>query len=121
MKKSRKDNKLLKEEAQGVEQIIAELKVNLEEAKRIEDSLTKQLMANMKDKENLEAEIVSLKAQLQKKDISKSYENSSKILEQIISNQKPFFDKTGIGYKQNTDEASSSTTTSNEENPGSYA
>ena len=55
------------------------------------------------------------------KDIGKSYENSSKILEQIISNQKPFFDKTDIGYKQNTDEAPSSMTTGNEEKPRSYA
>ena len=75
----------------------------------------------MKEKENLEVEIVSLKAQLQKKDISKSYENNSKILEQIISNQNPFFDKTSIGYKQNINEASSLMTTCNEEKPRSYA
>ena len=41
---------VLKEEAQRFEQIIADLKVKLEEAKRIKDSLTKQLMASMKEK-----------------------------------------------------------------------
>ena len=64
-------------------------------------------METLKEKENLEDEIVSLKNKLQMKEVSKSYENNSKILEQIISNQNPFFDKTSIGYKQNTDEASS--------------
>ena len=58
---------MLKEEAQGFEQIIVELKIKLEEAKRIEDSLTEQLMGNMKEKENHEAEIVSLKIKLQMK------------------------------------------------------
>ena len=36
------------------------------------------------------------------KDITKGYENNSKV------NQNQFFDKTGIGYKKNTNEASSS-------------
>ena len=72
-------------------------------------------MTNIREKENREAEIVSLKNKLQTKDIAKGYENSSKVLEQIISNQKPFFDKTGIGYKQNNDETSSSMITGNAE------
>ena len=54
------------------------------------------------------------------KDIAKGYENSSMVLEQIISNQKPFFNKTGIGYKQNTNEASSSMLTNNEKKPRWY-
>ena len=77
-------------------------------------------MENIKEKENLEDEILSLKSQLQHKYINKSYENNSKILEQIISNQNPFFDKTSIGYNQNIDEASSSKTTGNEEKPRSF-
>ena len=112
---------VLKEEAQGFEQIIVDLKTKLEEAKWVEDSLTEQLRTNIREKENHEAEIVSLKNKLQREDIGKSYENNSKILEQIISNQKPFFDKTGIGYKKNTDEPSISMMTGNEENPRSYA
>ena len=43
------------------------------------------------------------------------------ILEKIIINQKPFFDKTGIGYKKNIDKSSSSMMTGNEEKPRSYA
>ena len=78
-------------------------------------------MTNIREKENREAEIVSLKNKLQTKDIAKGYDNSSKVLEQIISNQKSFFDKTGIGYKQNTNEASSSMLTDNEKKPKRYA
>ena len=90
---------MLKEEEQRFEQTIVDLKTKLEEAKRVEDSLTEQLMTNIREKENCEAEIVSLKNKLQMKDIAKCYDNSSKVLEQIISNQKSFFDKIGIGYK----------------------
>ena len=48
LKKVRKENRVPKEEVQGFEQIIVDLKVKPEEAKRIEDSLTEQLMENMK-------------------------------------------------------------------------
>ena len=51
---------MLKEEAQGFEQIIVDLKTKMEEARRTENSLSEQLMKNMKEKENREAEIVSL-------------------------------------------------------------
>ena len=80
MKKYMKEKKVLKEEGQGFEKIIVDLKVKLEEAKIIEDTLTEQLMENMKEKENHEAAIVSLKTKLQTKDIGKSYENNSKII-----------------------------------------
>ena len=41
---------MLKEEAQGFKQIIIDLKVKLEEAKRIKDYLAEQLMATLKEK-----------------------------------------------------------------------
>ena len=41
---------VLKEEAQRFEKIIVDLKVKLEESKRIEDSLTKHLMESMIEK-----------------------------------------------------------------------
>ena len=64
LKKVEKENWMLKEEAQGFEQTIVDLKTKLEEAKRIEDSLTVQLMENIKEKENREVEIVSMKNKL---------------------------------------------------------
>ena len=78
-------------------------------------------MENIKEKENREAEIGSMKNKLQTKDIAKRYENNSKVLEKIINNQKPLFDKTNIGYKKNTNEASSSMLTNNENKPRGYA
>ena len=87
---------VLKEEAQGFEKIIVDLKTKLEEAKKIEDSLTELLMENMKEKENCEVDIISIKKKLQMKDINKIYENNSNIIKQIINNQQPFFDKMGI-------------------------
>ena len=53
--------------------------------------------------------------------ITKGYENGSKVLEQIIGNQNPFFDKTGIGYKHNTNESLSSMLTDNEKKTRRYA
>ena len=50
IKKARKENKVLKEEAQRFEQFIDDLNVKLEEAKRIEDSLIEQVMASVKEK-----------------------------------------------------------------------
>jgi hypothetical protein len=44
--------------------------------------------------EILEARIVTLRKDLQKKDIQ---QNSTKILDDIINNQSPYYDKSGIG------------------------
>jgi hypothetical protein len=48
----------------------------------------------------LEAKIVSLIKELQKKDIQLNFGNSTKILDEIIYNTKPFYDKYGLGYKK---------------------
>ena len=64
LKKVRKENRMLKEEAQRFEQTIVDLKTKPEEPKRVEDSLTEQLMTNIREKENHEAEVVSLKNKL---------------------------------------------------------
>ena len=50
LKKVRKEERVLKEEAQGFEKIIVDPKNKLEEAKRIKDPLTGKIMANMKEK-----------------------------------------------------------------------
>ena len=64
LKKVMKENRMLKEEARWFEQTIVDPKTKLEEAKWVEDSLTEQLMTNIREKENREAEIVSLKNKL---------------------------------------------------------
>jgi hypothetical protein len=64
----------------------------------------------------LEAKIVTLRKDLQKKNM----QNNSKVLYGIISSQKYHHDKSGLGYNQ-TEKGSSSKTTKQEENPKSYA
>ena len=67
---------------------------------------------NLKEKERihveLEDEIVSLRGKLQSKDIKQNFDNSTKILDQIISIQRSIYDKLGLGYKQNNIEKGSS-------------
>ena len=136
LRKARKKNKLLKEEvrelkekAQNTNKVpkevyhaIVNLMVQLEESKRIEEALAEQLKENLRVKENLEAEIVSLRKDLQKRDLNQSFGNSSKILDQILNNQKSFRDKYGLGYKQQDDnEGSSLMTARNEAKPRTYA
>jgi hypothetical protein len=64
----------------------------------------------------LEAEIVTLRKNIQKKNM----QNGSKVLDDIISSQKSHLDKSGLGYNQ-TEKRSSSKTTKQETNPKSYA
>jgi len=85
-----------KEGTQKLEQIIMELKVQIEEYKRIEEELKEQLEEIDRIIGNLEAEIVTLRKDLQKKNM----QNSSKFLDEIISSQRHNHDKFGLGYNQ---------------------
>jgi hypothetical protein len=96
--------------------MITKLKVQIEEDKRIEEEFKEQLEENDKIIGNLEAEIVTLRNNIQKKNM----QNSSKVLDDIINSQKYHLDKFGLGYNQ-TERGSSSKTTEKETNPKSYA
>jgi hypothetical protein len=63
----------------------------------------------------LEAEIVTLRKDIQKKNMH----NSSKVMDDIKSSQKSHLDKSGLGYNQ-TEKGSSSKTTEQEANPKIY-
>jgi hypothetical protein len=69
--------------------MITKLKVQIEEDKRIEEALKEQLEGKDRIIENLEAEIVTLRKDIQKKNM----QNSSKVLDDIISSQKSHLDK----------------------------
>ena len=56
----------------------------------------------------MENEIVSLRGKLQSKDIKQNFDNSTKILDQIISSQRSVYDKSGLGYNQNNTKMGSS-------------
>jgi hypothetical protein len=122
IRREKKKNKKLQEEldkkkdTRELEQMITRLKVQIEEDKRIEEALKEQLEEKDKIIGNLEAEIVTLRKDIQKKNM----QNSSKVLDDIISSQKSHLDKSGLGYNQ-TEKGSSSKTTEQETNPKSYA
>jgi predicted acetyltransferase len=131
-----KKNKSLKEELsklkedfqnpskhfEGAKQAIIDLRIQLVESKVIEETLKIQLEEKNKTKDNMEAKIVSLRKELQKKDIQLDFGNSIKILDEIICNKNPFYDKSRLGYKKNNiDEGSSSMMIGNEAVQISYA
>jgi hypothetical protein len=89
--------------------MITNLKVQIEEDKRIDEALKEQLEGRDRIIENLEVEIVTLRKDLQKKIM----QNNSKFLNDIISSQRPNHDKSGLGYNQ-TENGSSSKTTEQE-------
>jgi chromosome segregation ATPase len=98
VRREKKKNKKLqaeldkKEDIQELEQMITNLKVQIEEDKRIEEALKEQLEGRDKMIGNLEAEIVTLRKDIQKKNM----QNNSKVLNDIISTQKPHHYKFGI-------------------------
>jgi vacuolar-type H+-ATPase subunit H len=72
------------------------LKVQIEENKIIEEALKEHLEEKDKIIGNLEAEIVTLRKDLQKKNM----QNRSKVLDDIINSQKYHHDKSKLGYNQ---------------------
>jgi hypothetical protein len=94
LKKERKKYKSLKEELIKLKdgfqnpnpeegyQMIMNLKVQVEDTRRIEETLKNQLEENEKMKERLEAKIVSQRKELQNKYVQ---QNNTKIFDEIIS------------------------------------
>jgi hypothetical protein len=76
--------------------MITNLKVQIDEDKTIEEGLKKQLEEKDKIIGNLEAEIVTLRIDLQKKNI----QNNSKVLDDIINSQKSHHDNSRLAYNQ---------------------
>jgi vacuolar-type H+-ATPase subunit H len=74
--------------------MITKLKFQIEEDKIIEEALKEQLEEKDKIIRNLEVEVVTLRKDIQKKNM----QNSSKVLDDIISSQKSHLDKSGLGY-----------------------
>jgi hypothetical protein len=105
-----------KEDTQELEQMITNLKVQIEEDKIIEEALKEQLEGRDKINGNLEAEIVTLRKDFEKKNMQKN----SKVLNDIISSQKPHYDKSELGYNH-IENGSRSKTIEQETYPKSYA
>jgi hypothetical protein len=102
--------------------VINDLKTQLQEAKRIEEVILKQLNDREQDCEKLEAEIVLLKREIEKEKKQSRFENSSKILNDILNNQRSPSNKTGLGYDQKKfNKGSNFTYQEINKNPKSYA
>jgi hypothetical protein len=122
LRKSKKKNKLLREQLLEIEeatksrekevsktiseseQLIIKLKTQLQETKRKEEILNKELNEKQQICKILEDEIVQLKGKLEKEDIQSKFENNSKILNNILSSQRSSNDKTGLGYDPSTEQ-----------------
>jgi hypothetical protein len=122
IRREKKKNKKLqaeldkKKDTQELEQMITKLKAQIEEDKRIEEALKEQQEGKDWIIGNMEVEIVTLRKDIQKKNM----QNSSKVLDDIISSQKSYLDKSRLEYNQ-TEMGSSSKTTKQETKPKIYA
>ena len=76
------------------------LKHQIQEENRIEERLEKYLKEKQLICERMEAELVHLRKDLDAKFIQTRYENSSKILHEIIITQRYLSNKNEIGYSQ---------------------
>ena len=83
-----------------MKKIMSNLKHQIQEASRIEEILEKSLKEKQLTCERMEAELVHLRKELDAKFIQTRYENSSKILDKIITSQRDPSNKNGIGYSQ---------------------
>ena len=92
------------------------MKVQIEEDKIIDEALKEKLEQKDMIIGNLEALIVALRKDIQKKNM----QNRSKVLDDIISSKKSHLDKFGLGYNK-TEKGSRSKTTEQETYPKSYA
>jgi predicted RNase H-like nuclease (RuvC/YqgF family) len=112
IRREKKKNKKLqakldkKKDTRELEQMITKLKVQIEEDKRIDEALKEKIEEKDKIIGNLEVEIVTLRKDIQKKNM----QNSSKVMDDIINSQKSHLDKSGLGYNQTKKGSSSKTT-----------
>ena len=99
IEKCRKQNKVLKDKLskyqEETNQIIMDLKNQLQEANKSEEDLVVLLKEGIQDSEKLEKEIIKLRRGVDEKYIKSKFENNSRILDYILSSQRPSNDKIG--------------------------
>ena len=117
--KKRKQKVLLmkyEKDGHGPNDATISLKIELEEAKKIEDTLRQQLSSKIKECERLEAEIVSIRKDLEKSQAvyhqNMTYAKATNNLNNILDSQRSPLLKTGIGYDESMSKRKSETTES---------
>jgi hypothetical protein len=84
--------------------MLVDLKLKIEEARMIEEALNNIIVEKDKENEGLKLEVVLLRKKVQENNIN----DTSQVLDQNICSQRSTYDKTGIGYKYEVTNASSS-------------
>ena len=79
---------------------MSNLKNQILDANRMEESLEESLKEKQLTCEIMEAKFVHLRKEFDGKLIQTRYENSSKVLDKIITTQRDPSNKNGIGYSQ---------------------
>ena len=92
---------------------ILELRLQIEESKKIEEALSIQVTKKDASYCKLEEEVVSLKMKLEEanKNVNKysKFEKSSEILDQMMKQQRDSKEKSGLGYVSEQSSTSKST------------
>ena len=83
-----------------MKKIMSNLKHQIQEVSRIKERLEKSLKEKQLICERMEAILVHLRKFIDEKFIQIRYENSSKILDEIVTTQRNPSNKNGIGYSQ---------------------
>ena len=86
------------EKNNDVERIIGDLKNKLQEAKKVENNLERKFKKREKELENFEAEMILLKRNTDEEPFQSKFKNNSKTLDGILSCQRSFSNKIGLGY-----------------------
>ena len=88
------------EQKEEMKKIMSSMKQKIQEANRIEEKLEESLREKQLICEKMEAELIHLRKELDTKFVKKKYENSSKILDEIITAQRNPSNKNGLGYSK---------------------
>ena len=97
IERCRKRNKVLKEKLskyqEETNQIITDLRNQLQEAKKSEEGIAILLRKIIRNSEKLEKQITQLREGVDEKSIKSKFENNSRILDDILSSQRPSSDR----------------------------
>ena len=89
---------------------VADLKNQLQEAKKVENSITQQLKKREKELEKYEAELVLLRKMINAESFQSKFVSSSKNLDDILSCRRSSSNKIGLGYDKGMKSKKSSPT-----------
>ena len=78
--------------------IISQLEAQLLDAKKVDEDLNLQLKRRIQESKKLAEEIMQFKRKLDTESIKSKFENSSRILDDILSSQIPLGDRSSLGF-----------------------